>query len=46
LCVILMEDGWKTQISCCMTILLSEEGKVVDNMQVGCFIELIVIYFF
>ncbi len=29
-----------------MTILLSEEGRVVDNMQGGCFIELVVIYFF
>ncbi len=38
LCLILMEDGWRTQISCCMIILLNEEGKIVDNMQVGCFI--------
>ncbi len=32
LCVILMVDGLRTRISCCMTILLSEEGRVVDNM--------------
>ncbi len=46
LCVILIKNGWRSQISCCMTILLSEEGRVVDNMQGGCFIELVVIYFF
>ncbi len=31
---------------CCIIIILSEEGKVVDIIQVGCFIELIIFYFF
>jgi hypothetical protein len=36
----------KDSKSCCMIILLSEEGKLINNMQVGCFIELVVLYFF
>jgi len=35
-----------SSLLCCVAILFSEEGKIVDNMQVRCFIELIVLYFF
>lgn len=37
-----MVEGFEYRV---VYILLSEEGKVINNMQVGCFIELIVIYF-
>jgi hypothetical protein len=39
-------DRWLKDSSflCCMAILLSKEGKMVDNIQIGCFIELINIY--
>jgi hypothetical protein len=43
LCSILMEG---LSFSCCMVILLNKEGKVVDNIQLRCFIELINLYFF
>ncbi len=42
LCSILMEGP---SFSCCMVILLNKEGRVVDNIQLKCFIELINLYF-
>jgi hypothetical protein len=31
---------------CCVDILLRVEGRVVDIMQVGCFLEIIFLHFF
>lgn len=40
--------GWLKDSSLlwCIVILLSEEGRVVDNLQERCFIKLVVTYFF
>ncbi len=40
--------GWLKYSSLlwCIVILLSEEGRVVNNIQVGCFIKLVVMFFF
>jgi hypothetical protein len=43
LCVVFY---WRdSSFLCCMAILLNKEGRVVDNIQIGCFIELIIIFF-
>jgi hypothetical protein len=31
---------------CCMAIILSEEGRIINIIQARCFIELIVLYLF
>ncbi len=40
--------GWLKDSSFlwCIAILLSEEGKVVNNIQVGCSIKLVTMYLF
>ncbi len=41
-CIILIEGP---SFLCCMVVLLNKEGRVVDNIQIRCFIELINLYF-
>jgi hypothetical protein len=40
--------GWLKYSSLlwCIAILLSEEGRIDDNLQEGCFIKLVIMYFF
>jgi hypothetical protein len=35
-----------SSLLCCMAILLSEENRIVDNIQVECFIELVGLHIF
>jgi len=35
-----------SNLLCCMAILLSEEGRIIDNIQVQCFIKSVVFHFF
>jgi len=45
--VILMEESWRTWISCCISILLeSMECKIVDIVQVECYFELVFLHVF
>ncbi len=39
---------WLKDLSllCCMAIILSEEGRIIDIIQARCFIELIILYLF
>lgn len=36
--------GWLI-LMWCIAILLTKEGRVVDNLQEGCFIKLVIMYF-
>ncbi len=47
-CVCDFNGRWLKDLSllCCMAIILSEEGRIIDIIQARCFIELIVLYLF
>ncbi len=47
-CVILMKEGWKTQVFCDVFSfpLESVEGGIINIIQVWCFFEMIFLHFF